>query len=133
MRNKKDLAVVMTLLRDNGVHYVGCYYSGGGDSGEIESIALYGPSFDKKYEMDEIELDYGEEGDVDYKLPQDIATYIEDVFYDQHLNTIEDWYNNEGGYGSIVMCTKTGYFKNYNNCYYQRTETYYHEGEITLE
>jgi hypothetical protein len=133
MRNKKDLAVVMTLLRDNGAHYVGCYYSGAGDSGEIESIALYGPSFDKRFQMDDIELTYGEQGDVEYDLPDDIHTYIEDIFYDQHLNSIEDWWNNDGGYGSIVMCTKTGYFKNYNHQYYQQTETYYHEGDITLE
>ncbi len=132
MKYEIKLPAVMTLLRDNGVHYVGCYYQGAGDSGEIESIILFGPSFEEQYANDDIEINYDDETDVDYKLPKDIAEFIEDLFYSNHLNTIEDWYNNEGGYGSIVMCTKTGKFKNQNNQYYTDVSTFNHTGQIQI-
>ena len=134
MKNEKlDLAVVMTLLRDNGVHYIGCHYSGSGDSGDIETIKSFGPDFTKKWKEGDIEIGWGEEGEVDYSLPNDVDTFINDLFYSKHLNNIEDWWNNDGGYGSMIMCTGTGEFKNMNNCYYTQTETFYHEGKITVE
>jgi hypothetical protein len=134
MKNEElDLAVVMTLLRDNGVHYIGCYYSGGGDSGDIESIAIYGPDFKKQWEDEDIEVEWGDSGTVDYSLPDDVDTFMNDLFYSEHLNNIEDWWNNDGGYGSMVMCTETGEFKNINNCYYMQTETFYHEGKVNVE
>ena len=133
MKNTIELGAVMTLLRDNGVHYIGCYYSGAGDSGEIESIILFGPSFDECYANDNIQINFDELGDVDYDLPKDIAEFIENLFYTNHLNSIEDWYNNEGGYGSMAMCTKTGKFKNQNNQYHTDVITFNHEGQIQID
>lgn len=133
MKNKElDLAAVMTSLRDNGVHYVGCYYSGGGDSGAIENMTLYGHDFKQRFEDGDVEIDYGDHGDLEYELTDDIENFFDELFTYEILNNIEDWWNNDGGYGSVMMCTKTGEYKNINNIYYTQTEAYTHEAVINV-
>ena len=46
----------------------------------------------------------------------------------KHLNNIEDWWNNEGGYGALVIEIPSLKFRNMNIIEYRETETYNHEG-----
>lgn len=134
MKKEYDFATVMTLLRDHGIMYVGCYYSGGGDSGDIDSVCHYGIEFKERFDSDDIDLDYGDEGDMEFEHPEKdgINDWLQTLFY-RHLNTVEDWWNNDGGYGSFIMCTETGEFKNTNNTYRQETDTYNHTGKFQAE
>lgn len=136
MKSTYEFATVMTLLRDNGIMYVGCYYSGGGDDGAIDNLAFYDITKEEDFNNNEPNLDYGDQGNIEIDetvITTGICSYIETLFYDNCLNKIEDWYNNEGGYGTMLMCTKTGNFINENNCYRQEIDTYMNEGQIQVD
>lgn len=83
------------VLYDMGVRKIQVDYSGGGDSGAIDGVHY----FDKHY------------NDISYKIKpmlSDLETelcddHIENVVYDQILDNISDWYNNEGGQGSVTI------------------------------
>ena len=49
------------------------------------------------------------------------------------LNTIEDWWNNDGGYGSMLLNLETMEFKINNNVRYTDVEEYSHDGSVELE
>ena len=82
------------------------------------------------------EIDYSENGNMDEqlseKLRRDVETKLEDLFY-RELNTIEDWWNNDGGYGSMILNLQTMEFKINNNVRYTSTEGYAHDGFVELD
>lgn len=85
---KKDFNIKMAdifVLKDMGVVTVEADYSGSGDSGSIDTI------------------NYNDKDGCNISdIPNTIFENIEEAFYEQ-LNETEDWYNNEGGYGTIVF------------------------------
>ena len=114
-------------LRDNGVKYIACIYSGGGDDGSIDEKYCLNESFDDDYVNKEEDINK------DYVMPGNLEDDInEDIFY-KVLNSIEDWWNNDGGYGILVIRLKDMNYYNINNCYYTQTDTYNHEGKIELK
>ena len=114
-------------LRDNGVKYIACRYSGGGDSGSIDEQYCLNESFDDDYANQEDDINK------DHVMPGNLEDDInEDIFY-KVLDTIEDWWNNDGGYGILVIRLKDMNYYNINNCYYTQTDTYNHEGKIELK
>jgi hypothetical protein len=127
--NNLDLVTVLTLLRDNGIYYCGCYYGGGGDSGEINTHIFNSEKFKETFDAGDIDADYGDEGDILFEHPKlkDIMLFLEGIYL-SHLNNIEDWWNNEGGYGTLMLDTATGDFKNNNHCYKTETDDYSHTG-----
>lgn len=135
--SKLDLLAINTLLRDNGVHYVGCYYSGGGDSGGIDTYIYEGHEFKDKYDSGDIQSEWGVGGSMVNELQTELGeekikhleNSLDDIFNKQ-LNNVEDWWNNEGGYGTMMMDTLTGEFKIINNTYYTETDTHNHKGKI---
>jgi hypothetical protein len=135
MKNSKlNLAVVNSILRDNDIHYVGAFYEGSGDSGGIEEELYFGSDFKTNFEEGNIDLDYGEEGDIVFKHPfkDEILEYLKSLFL-SHLDNVEDWWNNEGGYGTIMMDTQTGKYKNVNHCYVTEVEHFKHDGKFLIE
>jgi hypothetical protein len=79
-------ATLFAALKDAGVTSVEIRYDGGGDSGQVEDVEFYGDN------LDITALNNKFEGDL-----QDLATHM----LEQHYNW--DWYNNDGGYGDIVI------------------------------
>jgi len=79
-------ATLFAALKDAGVTNVNIRYDGGGDSGQVEDVEFYGDNIDSSALNDKFE------GDL-----QDLATHI----LEQHYNW--DWYNNDGGYGTITI------------------------------
>jgi hypothetical protein len=77
-------ATLFAALKDAGVTNVEIRYDGGGDSGQVEDVDFYGENLDTAVLTDMYE------GDM-----QDLAYHI----LEQHYNW--DWYNNDGGYGTI--------------------------------
>jgi len=135
MDKELNMAAVITELKDNGVEFVGCYYEGGGDSGAIEHYCFFNEEFNMRWD-DNNGVDYSEEGNmdstVDEKLRLNVETKLEDLFYRQ-LNNIEDWWNNDGGSGSMVLNLATMEFKISNYVRYTSTEEYFHDGTVELE
>jgi len=126
--DKEKRAPVVALLLDAGVKYIGCRYSGGGDDGGIEEVFLCNEMPEDMIETGEIEYDPDL---IQVDLP-DTGLYVninskaENLFYPV-LNNIEDWWNNDGGYGSAVIDLNTMHMKVSNNCYRTETDCYSHE------
>ena len=86
----------MTLfaaLKDAGVTSVEIRYEGGGDSGQVEDVDFYGSNLS----LTTSELKDKFEGDL-----EDLAYHILERHYDY------DWYNNDGGYGSVNINFQEG-------------------------
>ena len=77
-------ATLFAALKDAGVTNVNIRYDGGGDSGQVEDVDFYGENLDTAVLTDMYE------GDM-----QDLAYHILEEHYQY------DWYNNDGGYGTI--------------------------------
>lgn len=79
-------ATLFAALKDAGVTLVTISYDGGGDSGQVEDVEFEGDGIEDAICKDNFENDL-----------QDLATHILEQHYDY------DWYNNDGGYGTIVI------------------------------
>lgn len=114
-----DLATAMLYLQDIGVKIIIVEYSGGGDSGGIDSLSYYS--------------DLNEEQDIEVEN-NDILNLIEKAAYDKLNNPdIEDWYNNDGGWGIIKIYVPSGDYEIENNIRIIDSECYEHYGNLTEE
>jgi hypothetical protein len=111
------IAKLMLHLQDEGVKTIFVKYSGGGDSGQIDSI-----TFSKTTEEDNADI-------VNLNLPDELSNTLYSRAY-KLLDPIEDWYNNDGGYGEIQIKVPTGEYTIVNNIYYNQVDTYEHEGNL---
>ena len=103
--NEINMMATLVKLADLGVTGVKVTYEGSGDSGAIENV-VYTAEKLRKNEEDAFEdlndLDvWGTDilnlSTLDSGLESDIAHFVEE----QLLNDIEDWWNNDGGYGTV--------------------------------
>jgi hypothetical protein len=116
MSDLKNSKVILEL-KDLGVDRVAIQYSGSGDSGDIDDVTYY----NKAGEVVEIEEKYEEV----HEKVKDYALII--------LNDIEDWWNNEGGYGVLNMFISQNTYSIENHIYITETEDYFHEGDLIKE
>ncbi len=85
---KDDLeeAAFVSSLKNMGITELIAEYDGSGDSGSIETV--YGKD---------------KEGEIIY-LDTDVESKAEEMLYEVLSNNYEyDWYNNDGGYGSVTI------------------------------
>lgn len=85
------------------------YFDGAGDSGDIQDIVI---TDDDHWSANTITIQGKER-----KL-------IEDSFYDFFNDKINDWYNNEGGYGEVTIDLSEGSWLIQANYRVLETETY---------
>lgn len=112
-KNKLTWQRALIILKDSGVKKILITYAGGGDEGQIDGITY----FDK--EDDEIKH---ENVDIDYVDLQDLCYPA--------LEDIEDWYNNDGGYGEYTIDLETMKYDIVNNVNYMSQQTYNHNGSL---
>lgn len=103
------------VLRDMGIIEVKIEYSGGGDSGQIDGIIFI--TKDGAHHEDEI--------------PSEVKQKIENYSY-YLLDDVEDWYNNDGGWGEIYIDIVNNTYKIDNNVRYTESTHYEHNGEVDL-
>ena len=132
---ENDMTGLLLQLADRGVTGIRVHYAGGGDSGCIEDINYTTQTLDKDEEtaFDFITQlsTYGFEAAPNLKdLDSGIYSDIEDFAQDRILNDIEDWWNNDGGYGIMAILVPSGKYKIENTIYITNTEEYYHEGSL---
>lgn len=103
--------LLITLLKVMGGHKVEVHFSGGGDSGSIDSVSLYdtndeeinlkGAEFEWETEISE----FNQETKVWDKKPEvkvmPLAEILKQICEDCLETTDLDWYNNEGGQGTL--------------------------------
>jgi len=87
------LSSLISRLRDEGVIQVEIRYDGSGDSGSVEDIELVTGNHDRENQK---RLD-----DMFDEELRDFAYHVLEHHYDW------DWYNNEGGYGSVDINVET--------------------------
>jgi hypothetical protein len=132
--NEMNMMATLVKLADLGVTGVKVTYEGSGDSGAIENVIYTTEkmSEDEEDAFSDINDIYVWGQDVmplsklDSGLESDIANFVEE----QLLNDIEDWWNNEGGSGSVCILIPSGKYKIINDIRIVEIETYYHDGSL---
>ena len=111
--NKDRKHLLLTLLKVMGGHKVVVTFGGGGDSGSIENVELFSHD-NNPINIEEAEFEWEEEShafDVVQKewvtTKQDKIMPLKDILQKITENALEesglDWYNNEGGQGSLEI------------------------------
>ena len=116
-------------LIDKGVTKIWVQYSGSGDSGQIDEIY-----FLKKGQINPNDgANEVTSTNCELRFP-----FIKSELFDlitnrceEILNKIEDWWNNDGGYGTLIIDVSTGKYTIDNSIYYTNTTEYEHKGQIT--
>ena len=124
-----ELTSLLFQLADLGITGVKVHYDGGGDSGSIEWIGYTTEKCDTPEDVN----DTVEVWDNDTNLATlDSSAYalIEDFAQEKLLNDIEDWWNNEGGFGDLSICVPSGKYIINNHINITHTEDYTHEGSL---
>jgi hypothetical protein len=126
---ENDMTGLLLKLADLGVTGIKIFYSGGGDSGAIDDIVYTTKEIEDIEDINYLE-NFGNEvvflKDLDSALNADIENFAEEKI----LSDIEDWWNNDGGYGVMLISVPSGDYKIDNNIYIANTEEYYHDGNL---
>jgi hypothetical protein len=126
---ENEMIGLLLKLADLGVTGIKVKYDGGGDSGAIEWIGYTTEKCDTPEDID----DHINDWENDSNLAQlDSAAYslIENFASEKILDELEDWWNNEGGFGDLCICIPSGkYFVN-NHVRVTETEDYFHDGSL---
>jgi len=126
--DENKMTSLLLQLADLGITGINVYYQGSGDSGAIEHIVY---SNKPNIDFDEImDIDvYSTQCDLQ-KLNSAIFSQLEDFADETILTSIEDWWNNDGGYGYLCIKIPSGEYKIFNNINITTTEDYFHEGDL---
>ena len=135
--NETMMTSLLIQLADLGVTGIKIKYEGSGDSGCIEDV-LY--TIDKLPENEELAFDEVNELEpwdpairyldaLDSGLSSDIQNFAEEKI----LDSIEDWWNNEGGYGQMCILVPSGKYWVQNNVRTTHVDDYYHRGSLIHE
>ena len=120
---------LLLQLADLGVTGIKIIYSGGGDSGAIDEI-IY--TTEEITNLEDLEnLDQYSENVLNLRdLSTSLYSNIEDFATSKLLDEIEDWWNNEGGCGTVLITIPSGNYTINNHIYFTETETYNHNGNL---
>ena len=124
---------LLLKLADLGVTGIKIFYSGGGDSGALDDIVYTTEEIGDLEDINYLE-NFGNGvlflKDLDSALNADIENFAEEKI----LSDI--WWNNDGGYGVMLIAVPSGNYKINNTIYFTNTEEYNHDGNLlnqTLE
>ena len=126
---ENDMTGLLLQLADLGVTGIKIIYSGGGDSGAIDEIIYTTEEVTFLEDLDD--LDPYSENVLNLRdLSTSFYSNIEDFATSQLLDNVEDWWNNEGGHGTVLITIPSGNYTINNNIYFTETETYNHNGNL---
>ena len=132
---ENEMTGLLLKLADLGVTGIKILYSGGGDSGDIDDV-LYTTTKDVTfYDLNSL-VDYQENTLYLTNLDHDLKDEISDFASSKILDEIEDWWNNDGGYGTMLIKIPSGKYEINNMIYTTDTEDFHHVGDLinkTLE
>lgn len=106
----------VVFLKDIGITKIRVTYEGSGDSGSIDNV-VYHHKEGYEYYSTQFNITDSQNDDI-----QNLAYPM--------LDGIEDWYNNEGGYGSITIDLDEFIYDIENNIRITEIETYKHNGSL---
>ena len=126
---ENELTGLLLRMADLGITGVKIKYDGAGDSGAIEWIGYTTQPCETPEDVDDrIDNWLGE---------SDLSTFDSDLYYEiEHfaesklLDDIEDWWNNDGGFGDLCISIPSGKYIINNHIRITDTEDYFHDGSI---
>lgn len=124
-----ELTGLLFKLADLSITGIKVTYDGGGDSGAIESIGYTARPCETPDDVDDEVDNYNPDLSLS-DLDQELYRQLEDFAQETILNDIEDWWNNEGGWGELCICVPSGEYKINNHVRITETEDYYHDGSL---
>jgi hypothetical protein len=125
---EEQLMETLIQLADQGVTGIKIHYDGGGDSGAIEAIV-----YTDKEDAEFSDIDLLNEWDENMNLATlNSSAYanIQNFAHETILDNIEDWWNNEGGYGDLLIKVPSGEYTIDNNIRVMEIVDYTHEGNL---
>jgi hypothetical protein len=126
---ENDMTGLLLKLADLGVTGIKVIYSGGGDSGAIDNIIYTTEKVTSLQDLDDL-YPYNENVLNLLDLSNSLYSDIEDFATEKLLDNIEDWWNNEGGYGTVLIAIPSGNYTINNNIYITDTEEFTHHGNL---
>lgn len=132
--NETMMTSLLIQLADLGVTGIKITYEGSGDSGCIENV-FYTTDELPKNEEDAIDaVNELEPWDPGIKhldlLHSGLCSDIQNFAEEKILNDVEDWWNNEGGYGHMCILVPSGKYWVQNNVRTTHVDDYYHVGSL---
>ena len=126
---EKDLTTLLFKLADIGVTGIKVKYDGGGDSGSIEWIGYTTEKCDTPEDVNDNVENWENDSNL-AELDSSAYSLIEEFAQETILNDIEDWWNNEGGFGDLCICVPSGKYIINNSIRITETEDYFHDGDL---
>jgi hypothetical protein len=128
---ENEMTGLLFKLADIGITGVFISYEGSGDSGSLDSITYADdPNVSCIEDLDAI-YDNGLDDRLHLNtLDPELHELLESFAYDTLLDNIENWYNDDGGFGYIIIHVKSGEYKIFNTVRYYQTEEYFHTGKL---
>ena len=124
-----EITSLLLKLADLGIKGIKVKYDGGGDSGAIEWIGFTHKPCENSDDIDTHIEDWDSNFNLT-NLDSDLYYEVEHFAESKLLDDIEDWWNNEGGWGDLYMCIPSGKYEIINNIRVTDHETFNHEGSI---
>lgn len=123
---EQELMQTLIQLADLGVTGIRINYEGGGDSGCIEDM-MY--TEEKDVSIEDVQNLPWDSKNLK-NLSSELASNIENFAHAQILDDIEDWWNNEGGNGTLAILVPSGEYNVQNSIRIINYEEYFHEGNL---
>ncbi len=126
---ENEMTGLLLKLADLGVTGIKIFYSGGGDSGDIDDVVYTTTKKVTFYDIMNLST-YGEGilhlATLDGELRDDLIDFANEKI----LNDLEDWWNNDGGYGVMIIKIPSGQYEIHNTIYITDTEEFEHDGDL---
>ena len=126
---ENEMTGLLLKLADRGVTGIKIFYSGGGDSGDIDDI-VYTTSKEAAFNNIMNLPSHGEDILYLQNLNDELADKIKYFANEKILNELEDWWNNDGGYGVMLIKIPSGQYEIHNTIYVTDTEEFEHDGDL---
>lgn len=123
---EQELMETLIRLADLGVTGIRINYEGSGDSGCIEEMLYTNKEGVSIREVQNLPWDSKNLRE----LSNELANNIENFAHEEILDDVEDWWNNEGGSGTLSILVPSGEYNVENNIRIINYEEYFHEGNL---
>jgi hypothetical protein len=124
-----ELTSLLFQLADHNVTGIKVKYDGGGDSGAIEWIGYTTEKCETPEDVNDRVEDWETKSALT-NLGGDLYNLIEEFVEEKLLNDIEDWWNNEGGWGDVAICVPSGKYVINNKIRITDHEEFFHDGDL---
>jgi hypothetical protein len=126
---ENEMTGLLLKLADLGITGIKVKYDGGGDSGAIEWIGYTTEKCDTPGDVSDNINDWENDSNL-AELDSSAYSLIEYFANEKLLSDIEDWWNNEGGFGELCICVPSGKYIINNSVRIIDYEEYFHNGDL---